>query len=550
MTALSAAVALSAFLTGSLAAQGPPVTGTSGTTVPSGAPGTARAGTATQDAPPRAAPAISGGPLLDAPVSRTQYRVGPGDVLDVALLGDLTRVSTVVVAPEGTVLIPGVGITRVLGLNIDDAERRIRELVLHYFRNVDVRVSLAQVRSFKVFVVGDVPSPGVRAANAATRVSEVVPDDTAPGGVRHRNVVLRRATGDTLSVDLVRFRQLGDLSANPTLREGDALVVPAVDQTVQVYGRVAFPGGYEFRPGETLAQLLTIANGGGNLPADAADSIRLTRFVRPEQRDLRVLSRQQALGVEGAAFLLRPGDAIYIPRIANFRVQRTASVLGQVLRPGTYPIRPETTTVRDLVSAAGGFTSDAAPANATLQRLLPASDAASVRQLANVPPELLTDQERRVLLTRSQGDPTRVVLDFQTAAAGRRDALDQPLEAGDELTVPVRRTGVTVLGAVTNPGIVPFAPGQSVDYYVGLAGGYARRADRRNQSVLKARLGGRADARDIRDIRTIDAGDQIVVPFRDRSRRLENFQTLAAVIGTITGTLLSVYTVRQLARNP
>ncbi|HEY0777573.1 MAG TPA: SLBB domain-containing protein [Gemmatirosa sp.] len=488
------------------------------------------------------------GPLLDAPVSRTQYRVGPGDVLDVALLGDLTRVFAVGVAPEGTVLIPGVGLTRVLGLNIDDAERRIRDLVLRYYRNVEVRVSLAQVRSFKVFVVGDVAAPGVRNANAATRVSEVLPDAPTDGSIRHRNVILRRSSGDSLSIDLLRFRQTGDLSANPMLREGDAIIVPIIDRTIQVYGRVAFPGTYEYRRGETLRQLLAVANGAGPFPADAADTVRVARFTGAEQREFRVFSRVQAGGPEGDRLVLEPSDAIFVPSVANYKVQKTAAITGQVLRPGTYPIRPETTTVRELVALAGGFTADASLGDASLRRVPPASELQGARQLASVPQDLLTSEERRVLQARSQADPTRVVIDFQALFSGGRDALDQPLEAGDSLTVPVRRTGVTVVGAVTNPGIVPYAPGQGINYYVDLAGGYARRADRGGSTLLRARLGGRADATDARDIRNVNPGDQIVVPFRERSRLLQDFQTAAAIVGTVTGTLFSLYTIRQLAR--
>ncbi len=497
---------------------------------------------------PGTAPVITGGPLLDAPISRTAYRIGPGDVLDIAVLGDLTRVSAVSVSPEGTVLVPGVGLANVLGLNVDQAERRIRDVVLRNYRNVDVRVSLAQVRSFKVYVVGDVASPGVRNANAATRVSEVLPDAAPDAGVKHRNVILRRSSGDSVSIDLLRFRKTGDLSANPTLREGDAVIVPTIDQTVQVYGRVAFPGTYEYRRGETLAELLAVANGAGTFPADAADTIRITRFVGPQQREFRALSRGQAIGAEGEQLVLRPEDAIFVARIANFRVQKTAAIVGQVLRPGTYPIRPETTTVRELVALAGGFTSDASLADATLRRVPPAGEVQGVRQLESTPQDLLSSEERRVLQARTQADPTRVVVDFQSLFAGGRDALDQTLETGDSLTVPVRRTGVAVIGAVLNPGIVPYAAGQGIPYYVQLAGGYARRADRGGQAVLKARLGARAGARDPRDVRTIDAGDQIVVPFRDRSHVLQNFQTAAAIVGTITGTLFSLYTIRQLAR--
>jgi protein involved in polysaccharide export with SLBB domain len=495
--------------------------------------------------------------LLDTPVNRAEYRLGPGDVVDIGIVGELNRVLSASVGPEGTMLVPGMGVARVLGLTLDQAERVVRDVVLRFYRGVDVKLTLAELRSFKVFVVGDVPNAGVRPASAATRVSEVVAD--VPGALdgtdsttrrdrvsrRYRNVLLRRANGDSIVVDLVRFWQTGDLAANPTLREGDRLVMSPLDRTVEVYGRVNFAGTYEYREGETLAQLLAIANGGGPFPSNAADTIRVTRFVTPQSRELRVFSRAQAAGAEGASFALRPFDAIYVPTVANYKEQRTAVITGQVLRPGTYPIRPETTTVRELVQLAGGFTPDASLIDATLRRA-PRSDAGPpARRVDSLPREALTPEEQRVLQARATSDPTLVVVDFPNLFGQGKEMLDQTLEDGDSLAVPMRRTGVAVLGAVKDPGIVPYAPGRSVDDYVRLAGGYARRADRRGRAVFKARLGARLAARDANDVRSIDAGDQIVVPFRSRRDWLQTAQTVVAVV---TGTVISIATIRSLVR--
>ena len=70
-----------------------------------------------------------GGPLLDTPVSRTAYRLGPGDILSVAVFGDFSHVYNVPVTPEGTVVIPEMGIARVLGMNLDQAQERVRQVV-------------------------------------------------------------------------------------------------------------------------------------------------------------------------------------------------------------------------------------------------------------------------------------------------------------------------------------------------------------------------------------------------------------------------------------
>ncbi|HEX8432307.1 MAG TPA: SLBB domain-containing protein, partial [Longimicrobium sp.] len=307
----------------------------------------------------------AGGPLLDVAVSRTGYRLGPGDVVDVAVFGDLEFLYSLPVTPEGTVVVPSVGVARVLGLNLDQAQARIRDMVYRYYRNVEVTLTLSKVRVFKVYVLGAVQNPGVRTAAAVTRVSDVVPS-TAP----RRNIVIRHSRGDSTRVDLAQFFLFGDLASNPTLTEGDVVVVPRVDRTLQVFGRVAFPGVYEFRPGETLADFLRLVNGGGPLPSSAGDTVRVSRFEnRTQGQTVTAISVADALGPRGRSFLLEPFDALYVPEIANYKVQRFATVAGQVVRPGVYPITPEVTTVRQLVALAGGFSRDASLVGATLRRI-------------------------------------------------------------------------------------------------------------------------------------------------------------------------------------
>src|SRR5215212_7892343 len=122
-----------------------------------GAPGRALSQQQPRDTVPRASsPGETSGqrqassqasPLLDTPVSRTAYRLGPGDVLDVAIIGDPNTVQSVPVTPEGTVVIPRVGVAKVLGLNLDEAQSRVRDLVLRLFRGVEVSVTLSRVRT-------------------------------------------------------------------------------------------------------------------------------------------------------------------------------------------------------------------------------------------------------------------------------------------------------------------------------------------------------------------------------------------------------------------
>lgn len=475
------------------------------------------------------------GPLLDAPVSRSEYQLGPGDVVDVAIFGDYNEVFSIPVTPEGSLVVPGIGIARVLGTTLDTAQERVQALVNRYYRASEVRLALSRVRTFKVFVVGDVTAPGMREASAATRVSEVLEGAVSSGQVVRRNVTVRRAGGAEIRVDLRRFLQTGDVAANPTLREGDAIIVPAVDERVDVFGRLHFPGPYEYRRGETLAQLLEVANGGAGFPSSAADTVRVVRFLDARNRTEQVFTRAQATGPEGQRFVLHPFDAVYVAEVGEYKVQHSAQVVGAVMRPGTYPVRQDTTTVRELVAMAGGLAPNASLVEASLQRAEVGGPNWSA--LENVPPELLTDDERRLLQVRSQARIGTVIVDFESLFTAGEEALDVPVRAGDQLIVPYSRNQVSVLGAVRTPGILPYQPGQTVTWFIRQAGGYNRNADIADVRVLKARQG---TAIHWRDVDELEPGDTVIVPFRERRDWLATLQSVQAVVGAVTGLILTV----------
>ena len=477
---------------------------------------------------------IAGGPLVDAPVSRSAYRLGPGDVLSVAVFGEFSHVYTVPVTPEGTVVIPEVGIARVLGMNLDQAQDRVRAVVARLYRGVEVTVTLSRIRTFKVFVAGDVSSPGMRIATAATRVSEVVPEATR--GAWRRNLLLRRAGGDSVRVDLARFLLLGDPSANPTLSEGDAVVVPPADLRIDTYGGLRFTGAFEYRPGESLADFLYVANAGGGFPSNSADTLRVVRFLGPNDRREFLFSQAEAMGARGHAFLLQPFDGIFTPTVANYKTQMTAKVDGEVLHPGVYPIRNDTTTLRELVEMAGGFTPRASLTHARLLRT-PWPVSRSETQLREVPPEQLTREERQILQVQTLSETNAVVVDFRELFAEGRDAYRQTVHAGDQLYVPERRSEVVVLGAVREPGIVPYVPGQSAGAYVARAGGATRRADVRRAVVVRARTGTRERVSD--NVR-VDEGDTVILPYREERDAADTIRTTAAVLSSIAGLVVSI----------
>jgi polysaccharide biosynthesis/export protein len=499
---------------------------------------------------------IHTGPLLEGEISRTDYLLGPGDILTLSIFGYRSDTYSLSVAPEGTVVIPAAGVVRVGRMNLEQAQQAVARQVRRFNREAEVNLSLAAVRSFKVFLVGDVENPGAREATPVTRVSELFalrhntqtprPQTTMrdPEGIIHRNVTVRRTNGTVIHADLARFLNLGELEHNPLLREGDVVTIPRVDRTVTVQGQVAYPGEYEYRPTDTLAELLRIVNGGDSFRADAADTLRLMRFSQDDPRgSVIAIALTEASDGVGRQLRIEPFDAIFVPRVGRYRQYTTAVIDGEVVRPGTYPIQPEVTTIRDLVDMAGGFTPEASLIDAVLTRepvIRPRDD---VRRLENVPPEFLTRDQLRIAQVTGRADDRTVVVDFRRLFEQDADLYDVPLQSGDRIHVPPHRSQVTVLGAVGRPGIVSYQPGLSVDDFVAVAGGYNRRADRNSVVVLRAASGSQLDRR---EVETLDPGDQIIVPFREPVTAMQRMQQVGGIVNTVAGVVIAIYTITRI----
>ena len=474
-------------------------------------------------------------PLLDRAISRTEYRLGPGDRLTLSIFGFRGELFPLTVTPEGTIIIPTVGIVPVAGLNLEQATQRARQRVRRFYPESEVDVSLAGVRSFRIFVVGAIPEPGLRTATAVTRVSEVVPP-ADENGVIYRNLTIRRG-GETLRVDLARFLRTGDVEFNPFLQEGDIVQVPSIDRTVTIAGEVPYAGTYEYQAGETLADLIQLGNGGQPFLSRAADTLLLMRYDGDMEAEIRVIPRSAA--APGAAPVpLQPFDAVYVPRRAQLE-QTTVTVQGEVQRPGRYPLLRNVTTIRELVQMAGGFTPEAGVTAVVLQRRPAEVRTETIGPLANIPPELLTRDERRLLQVISRADENTVLIDL----SGQSPAYDLPLQDGDVLFVPERGQQIVVLGAVRRPGLALYQAGQSVDQAVEMVGGYTRRADVGSVVVIRSGSGARLSAR---EVTSLEPGDRVIVPYRERMPFAERMMTAQGIINTFSGIVLTLVGLERL----
>jgi protein involved in polysaccharide export with SLBB domain len=455
-------------------------------------------------APPASSRAVEGA------VDPTKYVLGPGDLLEVVYTGRSGPSERVRVSPSGRIHLEPTGPVEVAGLTLAGAEELLREILSEFYAETRISVDLLEVRTFRVHLLGHVSEPGPVEVAATSRASELLQyqTETRPGA-SSRNVQLRRKLGDDLSVDLVRYRLLGDLEANPVLQDGDVLYVPSQRDSISIFGRVARPGFLEYRDGDTVNGLIEL--GGGFESSADREAVELRRFDGDHQGE----SFSQILDCTGGDGLLqvRPGDGLYVRSRPDWRRERLVVLSGEVVYPGAYAIEKGEETLRTLIDRAGGFTEDAAPEATRIQRPnvfdAPENDP-EFQRLQTIPVQQMTKEEQEYLKLRSrqrQGLASAVLSVGLTNGGGE----DLVLRAGDRIHVPRQNFAVDVQGAVRNPGFVPFDSTYSARDYVEAAGGVSERARTGTTQIIRSQTGERVKAAPQTHV---DPGDLVWVPER------------------------------------
>lgn len=474
----------------------------------------------------------AGATALEGAIDPTEYVLGPGDLLEVVYTGSSQPSERVRVTPSGRIHLAPTGPVEVAGLTLEEAGARIREALARFYADTRISVDLLEVRKFRVHLSGHVEEPGSFTVSASDRASDLL-DAEAKLLPRAslRNLVLRRGDREIL-VDLVRYRLLGDLSANPYLEDGDVLLVPAQRDSVSVFGRVARQGFLEFRRGDTVSDLIDLA-GGFDFGADT-EAVELRRF---DPEDPRAARRHTLDFTRGAGSLpAEPGDGVYVRSRPAWRRERLVELRGEVRYPGVYAIEEAKETLRSLIDRAGGFTEEADPSATEVYRPnvfdRPEEDP-EFQRLQAIPIQEMSNDEFEYLKLRSRQREGLASSVLSLSLVDRERGEDLILRAGDRVTVPRKNLAVDVEGAVKNPGFVPWHPDRTADDYIRLAGGKTDRARTGKTRVIRARTGERVKAG--RDT-AVDPGDLVWVPEKqDRNwwRIARETAVFLAQIGTL-----------------
>lgn len=275
-------------------------------------------------------------PLGDVPVP-SDYVVGAGDRFSVQLYGSQNRTVQLTVGRDGTLSFPELGPISVAGRRFSDMRADIESRVSRQMIGVRASLSMGDVRSIQVFVVGEAKYPGAYTVSGLATVTGAL---FAAGGVMEigslRNIQLKRAGTVVRTFDLYDLLMRGDTSNDAKLLPGDAILIAPIGPTVSVEGEVHRPAIYELKGGETILDAVKMA-GGYTTDADQGHAA-LTR-VNEERRRVVLNIDLAPGGVSGKAdtlrLPLRNGDLLRIARLRP-TLDDGVTISGRVYRPGNY----------------------------------------------------------------------------------------------------------------------------------------------------------------------------------------------------------------------
>jgi len=272
-------------------------------------------------------------PSTNVPVPPS-YVLGPGDQLEMQFYGARTTNAKLVVGRDGLVNIPDIGPVNVGGQSFADAKALLEAHVERQMVGAHASVTMSDIRSIRVFVLGDAKSPGSYTISGLGTITSAL---FASGGVQPigslRNILLKRRGKVVRRLDLYDMLIRGDSTDDARLLPDDVVFISPVGPTVSVDGEVHRPAIYEIRNETSVAEVVELA--GGFTPEADTSKLALTR-IDPSLR--RLVLRVDLSTAAGRSEAVRNGDAL---RVARLRPTLDAGVVvqGYVFTPGAFPYR-------------------------------------------------------------------------------------------------------------------------------------------------------------------------------------------------------------------
>lgn len=256
------------------------------------------------------------------------YTMGPGDSIKLQLFGKETGSHELAVNNEGSVDIPELGPLFIAGISYNEAKQLIIEKYNQQKIGVQAFVTMGQLKTIQVFLVGEVYRPGTLTLSSLSTVTTALFNS---GGVSNigslRNIKIKRQGKTVANFDFYDLIVYGNTQNDIRLQQGDVIFVPTVSKIVSIDGEVRRPAIYEMVQGEDFDDLLRLA--GGALPSADKNSIQL---VRNDIADGLTILSIDSTSQQYKQTKLVNGDFVSVTR-ANLEFTNAIRVMGAINSP-------------------------------------------------------------------------------------------------------------------------------------------------------------------------------------------------------------------------
>ena len=321
-----------------------------------------------------------GSPTTFAPVTEipipNDYTLGPGDVLRVQLWGKENQQLELPISRDGTVSFPQSGPQTVAGLTFDQARQQIKNRVSEQYIGVQASVSLGELRSMRVFVLGEARNAGSYTVSSLSTMTNAL---YVSGGIKRtgslRKIQHKRDGKLVGELDLYDLLLAGDTSDDSRLQPGDVIFIPPVGNRVGIDGEVYRPALYELKNSTNLQELVNLA---GGLTPQAYP--QLVRIERNNVDFLRIIAEANLTTPKGKRAKVKPGDRIEVASISDITGQYV-EVKGAATRPGRFAWVPGMRVSSVIRSLDSDLLQEADKRYAAIVRTDPETDTVSVINL-------------------------------------------------------------------------------------------------------------------------------------------------------------------------
>ncbi len=428
--------------------------------------------------------------LQNVPVP-ADYVLGPDDEIDLRLWGAVDADWRLTVDRNGQINIPRVGTVNVAGVRASQLDQALRGQIGRVYNNFQLSATLGQLRSIQIFVVGQARRPGAYTVSSLSTLISAMFDSGGPAATGTMRSIQLRRNGHTVStLDLYRFINEGDKSADARLQPGDVIVIPPAGPRVAVTGALDQPAIYELASAEEpLGKVLSY--GGRTQALTTPHKVLVERIDTSRAKAPRSVE-ERALDARGLQSTVRDGDVVTLFKISP-EFGNAVTLRGNVAAPLRYAYKPGM-RVADLIPERDALIQ---PDYYTRRNLVVqyengresgrnVSDSRVANEVKNLLQEINWDYAVIERLDKKELRSQLIPFNLGRAVRDKDPAANLELMPGDivtifsvnDLPVPVekRTQYVRIGGEVKVPGVYQLAPGETLPQLVQRAGGFSQNA--------------------------------------------------------------------------